>query len=585
MSKEANPTPNWYTDKPKQGSYRSIFKWGDPEGIKHPNKRLVRMMKQEFGLSDEYFSRPKSLGQDAVVLKDRPAGIKKEHLEALTEIVGIENASTEDYDRVRFSCGKTMEEILELRRGIVREVSDLVLHPRDKEDVRRIVRYCDKHRIPVYVYGGGSTVNFGYRPALGGVTLVLYTHMNKVIRLNEINKTCTVEAGIWGPAYEEALNNAKQRFGTKRNYTCGHFPQSFEYSSVGGWIVTWGSGQNSSYFGDACDMVIGMEWITPAGDFKTHEYPATATGPRVLDIMKGSEGTFGILVEVTMKVFYHMPKNRFPFSYIFPSFEAGLAAAREISQGEFGFPGVFRLSDPEETWVGLKLYGVEGTPLDTAMKIAGYKEGKRTLFLGATEGERGFARNVRRKVARICLKHKGMTLTGYPARKWEHGRFTDPYMREDLDDYGIMLDTLETAVTWKNLPEVHKSVRAYIKARPGTICMAHASHFYPQGTNLYFIYFCQMDDPEEYARFQSGVFDAIVKAGGSLSHHHGVGRMIAPWMEEHLGKEQMDVLRVLKKHFDPNNIMNPGGALGLDYNPSELKGRNWRIDWKKHLGR
>jgi len=235
--------------------------------------------------------------------------------------------------------------------------------------------------------------------------------------------------------------------------------------------------------------------------------------------------------------------------------------------------------------VALKLYGIEGTPIDLAIKIAGFKAGQRTLFLGTTEGERGFARNVRRKVSRICWKNHGMTLTGYPAMKWEHGRFTDPYMREDLDDYGIMLDTIETAVTWENLPKVHEEVRKYIKARPKTVCMTHASHFYPYGTNLYFIYFCQLEDVAEYVKLQSGVFDAIVRGGGSLSHHHGVGRMIAPWMEEHLGTVQMDVLRALKNHFDPRNIMNPGGQLGLDYRPGDIPGKNWRIDWKKAMKR
>ncbi len=577
--------PDWIEEAPKPGSYRSIFKWGDPNGFKHPNRRLYALMKKEFGLSDDYFRERKSDGQEAVSLPGKAPAIDETHVRFFESVSGPENVSSTDYDRLKYSTGKTMEEILELRHRIVREVTDLVVHPRNKEEVAKIVTYCNTHEIPVYVYGGGSTVNFGYRPMLGGITLVLCTHMNKVVRINEINKTCTVQAGMLGPAYEDELNHAVERHGTKRNYTCGHFPQSFEYSSVGGWIVTWGSGQNSSYFGDACDLVIGMEWVTPAGSFRTHEYPATATGPRLVDIMKGSEGTFGVLVEATLKIFYHQPRNRFRFSYVFPSWQAGLDAVREISQGEFGFPGVFRLSDPEETGIALKLYGVEGTPIDTAMRIAGFKDGKRTLFLGTTEGERGFARNVRRKVSRICWKHGGMTLPGYPARKWEHSRFTDPYMREDLDDYGIMLDTIETAVTWENLPKVHEEVRKYIKARPKTACMTHASHFYPNGTNLYFIYFCQLEDVEEYVKLQSGVFDAIVRGGGSLSHHHGVGRMIAPWMEEHLGPVQMDVLRALKRHFDPKNIMNPGGQLGLDYGPSGIEGKNWRIDWRKKLKR
>jgi len=142
-------------------------------------------------------------------------------------------------------------------------------------------------------------------------------------------------------------------------------------------------------------------------------------------------------------------------------------------------------------------------------------------------------------------------------------------MREDLNDYGILIDTLESGVTWGNLHHLHRGVREFIKSRPGTVCMTHASHFYPQGTNLYFIFMARMNDLDEYRDFQAGIIDRIEKYGGSLSHHHGVGKMMAPWMERHLGTAQMDVLRALKRHFDPNHVMNPGGTMGLDLPPSE----------------
>ena len=198
------------------------------------------------------------------------------------------------------------------------------------------------------------------------------------------------------------------------------------------------------------------------------------------------------------------------------------------------------------------------------MRVRGFKPNKRCLCIGHTEGEKDFSENVKKKIEKICKHHGAMSLTGYPVKKWEHGRYTDPYMREDLNDFGIIIDTLESAVTWDNLHNLHEGVRRFIKNRPQTVCMAHASHFYPQGTNLYFIFIGKFRDIEEYKAFQSGIIDQIQKHGGSLSHHHGVGKMIAPWMEAHLGAAQMDILRALKRHFDPNNIMNPGGTLGLD---------------------
>jgi alkyldihydroxyacetonephosphate synthase len=157
-----------------------------------------------------------------------------------------------------------------------------------------------------------------------------------------------------------------------------------------------------------------------------------------------------------------------------------------------------------------------------------------------------------------------MTLTSYPVKKWEKSKFADPYMREDLNDYGICIDTLETGVTWDRLHKVHREVREFIKSRPRTLCLTHCSHFYAQGTNLYFIFIGKFKDSNEFKTFQRSVIERIEQSGGSLSHHHGVGKMMGNLMEKHLGKEQMAVLKAIKNHFDPNGIMNPGGTLGLD---------------------
>ena len=570
MSKQHGFQPEWRETAPAPGSYRSIFKWGDPVGFKHPNEKLYREMKEVFGLTDDDFVKRIEEGDEKVRI-GRPVRLSKSKVDKIARIVGRENISSSDYGRLRYAAGKTVEEAMQMRQGKPGKVADLVVHPRHKEDVKELVRLCNSERIPVYVYGGGSSVNFGLLPARGGITLVMNTHMNKIVKLNEANQTVTVQAGIMGPALEDALNRATETLGAKRNYTCGHFPQSFEYSSAGGWVVTLGSGQSSSYYGDAYNLAVSQEYVTPAGSFITRDYPATATGPKVNDIMKGSEGTFGVLVELTLKVYRHMPENRQRFGFIFPSWEAAADASREVAQGEFGMPAVFRISDQEETNIGLKLYGIDGTPLDSIMKLRGFKPMERCLMLGSSEGDISLAKNVKRNVKRICREFGGMYLTGYATKHWEPGRFKDPYLREDLQDFGIMIDTLETGVTWDNLHRVHQEVRKVVKARPRTICMTHASHFYPQGTNLYFIYIAKMDSLKEYIAFQDSIIEAIHKSGGSLSHHHGVGRMIAPWMERHLGKEQMEVLRALKRHFDPRGIMNPGGQMGLD-----LKGKDWR---------
>ena len=563
MSDNQSFRPDWIDTPPEPGTFRSIFKWGAPDQTKHPSPGFFRAIKEALALTDADFQQPARTGEELVPSDLAPA-LPAEDLAALEQIVGADNISTETFDRLKFSSGKAMEDLLKLREGKLENLADVVVHPRDKNDVQAIVALCHERKIPLYIYGGGSSVTLGLECVRGGVSLALGTHMNRVLAFNETSQTITVEPGLMGPDYEAALNNAPERFGAAHRYTGGHFPQSFEFSSVGGWVVTLGAGQASSYYGDAYDLVLSQEYVTPAGTFATRPFPATATGPKVNDIMKGSEGCFGVLVGVTMKIFRHFPENRQPFAYMLPDWEAAVAVVREICQGEFGLPSIMRISDPEETDVAMKMFGIAGSPLDRLMILRRQRPGQRCLLIGQADGQKHFAAQVKKNVKKICRAHGGMYLTSYPLNKWMHGRFSDPYMREDLNDYGIIIDTLESSVTWDNLHHLHQGVRAYIKDHPRTICMTHASHFYPQGTNLYFIFIRPAMQTEDFLAFQRAIIDRIEEHGGSLSHHHGVGKMMGSWMERHLGAEQMAVLRAIKNHFDPHHIMNPGGTLGLN---------------------
>ena len=554
--------PAWREDVPAPGSYRSIFKYALDQ-FKHPSSAWVEMFKTEFGMTDDDFKQRRPGGDEPVKISHQ-ISLNEEQINDFREMVGPANVAMDDYSRVKFSHGKSLDEDLDLRKNIVRHAPDLVVHPRDKEDVKKIVSYCHRRRIPIITYGGGSGVVLGIRADRGGVAVVLRTHMNQLLSVNELNKTCRVQPGMMGPDYESALNHAPEKFGSSARYTGGHFPQSFEISSVGGWIAALGSGQASTYYGDAYDLVHSQEFVTPAGVIKTGEIPGTATGPKVNDLLKGSEGSFGILVEAGMKIFRHLPENRRRFSFMFPSWEAAVNASREIVQGEFGLPAVYRISDPEETEIGLKLKGFNDGLLDKFLRRRGFHPMRRSLCIGTVEGEKSYAVNVKKRLTKLARGHGAMSLTGYATKQWEHGRYSDVHMREDLLDYGIILDTLETGVTWDNLQNLYQGVRSFVKRRPGTCCLTHASHFYPQGTNLYFIFMLRPRDDDEFFQFRSDIVTQIVEHGGSISHHHGIGRMFAPWMEKHLGPEQMAVLRALKRHFDPHNIMNPGGVLGLE---------------------
>ena len=248
--------PEWEQVPPPEKSFRSILKWGNPLVFKEPNERLYSLLKQVLNLSDKDFSGKMKEGHEQIV-DSVPCLLHQHIIDKLTAIVGVgeKGFSTHTYDRLSASYGKTMFDLFRLREKIIENIPDIVLFPGSKKEIEDITAVCAEYSVPLYVYGGGSSVTRGTEAVKGGVTLDLRKNFNKVVEFNETNQTITVEAGISGPKLEEVLNNAEKLFNAKRSYTCGHFPQSFEYSSVGGWVVTRGAGQNSTYYGNIKDIV------------------------------------------------------------------------------------------------------------------------------------------------------------------------------------------------------------------------------------------------------------------------------------------------------------------------------------------
>ena len=264
MSDTQGTQPGWVNEPPEKGSFRSIFKWGDAKAFKNPSTGFINIIKSELNLSDVDLTASKKMG-DGLVKKPMEVSIPSDVIDRFEKIVGKENLSCDTFDRLKFASGKSMEEILNLRNDKISQISDLVLHPKNDDDIVQIVSLCHEKNIPIHVFGGGSSVTLGLSCPKGGVTLVMATHMNKLVEFNETNQTITVQAGMAGPVYEDLLNRATQKLGATKAYTGGHFPQSFEFSSVGGWVVTLGSGQASSLYGDAYDLVVGQKMVTPKG--------------------------------------------------------------------------------------------------------------------------------------------------------------------------------------------------------------------------------------------------------------------------------------------------------------------------------
>jgi alkyldihydroxyacetonephosphate synthase len=537
-------------------TYRQILKWGDKREEK-VDPLMIKVIREKFDLKDSDLEKKYLSGSQPVIL-EKSSSLKPQQLDFFKSLAGNENVQSDDFSRAKFSCGKFYGELLDMRLNLVPNPPDAVVSPKSFDELVKIVEYCNQERIPLIPVGGQSSVTGALQAPLGGIALDMIKHLNKIERINTVNKTVTVQAGISGPALEEELN--------RHGFTCGHFPQSFEYSTVGGWIAAKGAGQASTGYGKIEDMVVALKVVTPAGVIETKEYPRTAQGWDIFRLFIGSEGTLGIIAEATLNIHNYRPQNTSYASFIFKSFEQAVAAMQKIIQSEYGKPHLFRISDPDETDIAFKTKGFDNSFSDRLLKLLGFLPGKRSLMFVAVEGDKDFTKFVLNKIKGTARKGKAMYIGKSPVKKWLDQRYSSAYMRDPLMDMGIMSDTLETAVTWKNLLKVWYAACTYVNLRPKTVLMIHISHVYESGANLYFTFLSPMEkgnEKNDYAAFHKGLVDTIQENGGSLSHHHGIGRVLAPWMEGHLGRPSMLVLGAVKKHFDPNNIMNPGGTLGL----------------------
>ena len=537
-------------------TYRQILKWGDKRE-EEVDPLMLKLINEKFDLKDPDV-RLKYLSGLQEVKLEKPSGLNPQQLDFLRGIVGNENIMTDDFSRAKFSCGKFYAELLDLRFNLIPNPPDAVVSPKSHDEIVRIVGYCNSEKIPIVPAGGQSSVTGALQAPLGGIALDMMKHMNKVLRISPSNKTVTVQAGISGPALEDELN--------RHGFSCGHFPQSFEYSTVGGWISAKGAGQASTGYGKIEDMVVALKIATPAGVIETKEYPRTAQGWDIFRLFIGSEGTLGIITEAILNIHNYQPQNTAYASFICKSFVQAVTSMQKIIQSEYGRPHLFRISDPDETDIAFKTKGFDNSISDKLLKSLGFLPGNRSLMFVSVDGDKDYTRFVLKKIRRTARKGKCLYIGKRPVKKWLDQRYSSAYMRDPLMDLGVMTDTLETAVTWENLLKVWSATHTYAKQRPKTLLMIHISHVYESGANLYLTFLSPMEKGNErndFAAFHKGLIDTIQENGGSLSHHHGVGRVLAPWMERHLGKTSMAVLKAVRKHFDPNNIMNPGGMLGI----------------------
>jgi alkyldihydroxyacetonephosphate synthase len=453
-------------------------------------------------------------------------------------------AMASDEERILHACGRSYVDLIRLRRAALERAPDAVAFPASSAEVEALMRVRDAALVP---FGGGTSVVGGVTPLRGGKAAVVsvdMSRMQRVIDVDRVSMTVTAEAGIFGPDLEAALQ--------PHGLTLGHFPQSFEYSTLGGWIATRSAGQESTYYGTIAGTVVGVTAVTPRGTIATRPVPSSATGPEMREMLVGSEGAFGIITEATMRL-RPLPATRVFRSFLLPSFEAGVETCRTILQSGL-HPAVMRLSDETETAGSFALAGT--SPFAQAvLRRLGRNPGAH-LLLSSVGLDRIAAREAS-AMARIARAHGGLPLGSSPGHKWSRDRFRHPYLRDGMIDAGLFVETFETATSWSNLLPLRAAIKVVLRG----VIACHVSHGYSDGASLYFTVIDRVDagDEERYwTDFKRDTLNAIVCNGGTVSHHHGVGADHRPWMPQEHGELAMRAFCRLKEELDPEGLMNPG---------------------------
>ena len=461
--------------------------------------------------------------------------------------------------RVRHAAGKSYPDLVRMRAGQAEQAPDAVVYPGSAEEVAALLQLCGEHGVAVVPFGGGTSVVGGVEPIRGSFESVIaldLERMTTVTAVDERSLTAELGPGLRGPQVESALG--------RWDLTLGHFPQSFEFATLGGWVATRSAGQASTGYGKIEEMVVGIRCVTPSGEIESRALPASAAGPQLRELLVGSEGVLGVITAATLKV-RPRPATRRYEAWMFKGFAEGADAFRRLEQHE-ATPDVARLSDEAETMLSMLSAG--SAPAQRAgrryVKTRGYEGG--CLAIIGFEGERGDVLRRRGQAARIMRSAGALSLGTRPGKRWERGRYDGPYLRDALLDNAIMVETLETAIQWSGLMDLYGAVsgaiRGALEAR-GTppLVMCHVSHLYPNGASLYFTFFAAQEQGAELEQWRvakSAACDAIAGVGGTITHHHAIGTDHAPWMEKEVGELGIELLRSAKERLDPAGIMNPG---------------------------
>ncbi|HEX3509627.1 MAG TPA: FAD-binding oxidoreductase [Solirubrobacteraceae bacterium] len=485
-------------------------------------------------------------------------------LERLASLLADDALRTDHLARVQHAAGKSYPDLVRIREGRPDGAPDAIAYPQDSRQLAAVLEACEHDSIAVVPFGGGTSVVGGLAPLRGEHRAVVALDTSRIAGVRALDResaTVTVGGGMRAPALEREL--------AAQGLTLGHYPQSYEYVSLGGCAATRSAGQASTGYGAIEKMVLGFSLTAPGGRIALPAVPATAAGPGVRQLVVGSEGTLGVIDELHLRV-RPAAQERVYVGVFFENFAAGVEALRTCSR-EHVLPDVARLSDEHETSMSMALAGsggLKGRIGRTYLGLRGYREGCLAIL-----GFEGSAEDVNYRRGRaLALAHgcAGISVGRSAGEAWRHGRFAAPYLRDDLLTQGVMVETLETATQWSNLHALHAAVGDAIGAalaqwQTPAYVMCHVSHVYETGASLYFTFLARQSvaDPiGQWRAVKTAASDAIVTGGGTITHHHAVGLDHAPWMEREVGESALAMLSAAKAELDPRGIMNPG-KLGL----------------------
>jgi alkyldihydroxyacetonephosphate synthase len=509
--------------------------WGEPGAGPSLSDHARDFLRAQLGIDGTVVSEPVAL--EDVRLREPALDVGR-----LEPIVGRDAVRTDREARVLRCRGKSYLDLLAQRAGDCESAPDAVVAPADHDQVVALLAACAEAGVAVVPFGGGTSVVGGLEPVRdrfdAAISLDL-GRMDRLVAVDETSLTAVFEPGIRLPEADRAL--------AEHGLTHGHVPQSYDWASIGGCVATRSAGQVSTGRGRIDGNLLAVRCATPAGELTTRNAPASAAGPALRQLVSGSEGVLGAITEVTLRVHPVPEAQRFE-GWLAADYESGCEALRQLMQSGLA-PDVARLSDLEETRFSLAFAGLPS--------LARRAVGSRCLMICGWEGDADAIGRRRKAAARVLRAHGARFATQRAGREWVHSRFAGPYLRDALMDRGVLVETFETATSWSNLAALHEAARAAI---PDALVGSHVSHLYATGASLYFTVFARAaDDPAaQWRAIKTAATDAIVAAGGTLTHHHAVGRDHAAWLTAEDGALGIEVLRAVKERCDPAGIMNPG---------------------------